>query len=402
MRLGDYVLLFSLVFTLIFASPFISRAHAKNQRLADHVILIILDGFSPDYMAMYDLPNLRSLANNGVLFAKAKGIFPSNTTANHTSILTGAYPNRTGIPNNTMYDRKSDRLYGGLRNIQVPTLPEVLHSHGMVTVEQAHFLLDGRKAISYAHGVDNFRKAMDTHKPDLLIYLEMDTDTQGHRRGPYNMKETLLKVDSDIGQILEYLDEKDIRDKTAIIVASDHGMVENSQPEVAPRLVDRLKDAGFTIAATDRAIKKNTDIVAITAGSLFLYFREGRMDEAKYNTIMSILETIPNADILTEEELLAMHTDPYALGDIVVAPRPGYVLTTGGGGGMHGIPETQHTTLILSGAGIREGQVQGRANTVDIAPTILHLLGLEVPDTMDGEVLKGAVIPPKINWGSIF
>lgn len=402
MKLGDYILLLALIASLVFANPLTNRAHAKNQRLADHVILIILDGFSPDYLTMYDLPNLRSLANEGVLFTRAKGIFPSNTTANHTSILTGAYPNRTGIPNNTMYDRESDRLYGGLRNIQVPTLPEILDSEGMVTVEQAHFLLDGRKAISYAHGVDNFKKAMDAHKPDLLIYLEMDTDTQGHRRGPYNMKETLLKVDSDIGEMLQYLEESGIRDKTAVMIASDHGMIESSLPGMAPHLLDYLEDAGFSIATTDRGIKKNTDIVAITAGSLFLYFREGRIDETKYNTIMSILEAIPNVDILTETELQAMHTDPYTLGDIVVAPRPGYVLTTGSGGGMHGVPETQHTTLILSGAGIREGQVQGRANTVDIAPTILHLLGLNIPDTMDGEVLKGAIRPPKINWGSIF
>ena len=402
MKLGDYILLLTLIVSLVFVNPLTSRAHAKNQRLADHVILIILDGFSPDYMAMYDLPNLRSLVNEGVIFTRAQGIFPSNTTANHTSILTGAYPNRTGIPNNTMYDRESDRLYGGLRNIQVPTLPEILDSEGMVTVEQAHFLLDGRKAISYAHGVDNFKKAMDTHKPDLLIYLEMDTDTQGHRRGPYNMQETLLKVDSDIGEMLQYLEDAGIRDKTAVIVASDHGMIESSLPGMAPHILDYLKDAGFSIATTDRAIKKNTDIVAITAGSLFLYFREGRIDETKYNTIMSILETIPNVDVLTETELRAMHTDPYALGDIVLAPRPGYVLTTGSGGGMHGVPETQHTTLILSGAGIREGQVQGRANTVDIAPTILHLLGLDIPDTIDGEVLKGAIRPPKINWGNIF
>lgn len=401
-RLENCILLFFVLTALMFANPLISNVYAKTQRLVDHVILIIPDGFSPDYMAMYDLPNLRSLANNGVFFARAKGVFPPNSTPNHASILTGTYPEQTSLPNNTMYDREKDRIYGELRDIQVPTLPEILHAEGMVTVEQNHFLLGNRKAISYSHGVDNFKRAMTAHKPDLLIYLEKETDAQGHRVGPYNMKETLLQFDSDLGEMLAYLEEAGIRDKTAVIIASDHGMIETSLPGVAPQLLEDLKDAGFSVADSNSAIEDNTDIVAIRTGSLFLYCREGRIDKTKYDTIMSIVETIPNAHILTEKELRARHTDPYALGDIVIAPQPGYVISTGGGGGVHGVPETQRTTLILSGAGFREGQIQGRANTVDIAPTILYLLGVEVPDTMDGEVLKGAIMPPKIDWGSVF
>ena len=72
MRFGNYILLFFLIAGLMSANPFINHASAKTQRLVDHVILIIPDGFSPDYMAMYDLPNLRSLANQGV-FCKSGG-----------------------------------------------------------------------------------------------------------------------------------------------------------------------------------------------------------------------------------------------------------------------------------------------------------------------------------------
>ncbi len=45
-----------------------------------------------------------------------------------------------------------------------------------------------------------------------------------------------------------------------------------------------------------------------------------------------------------------------------------------------------HGLLIAWGAGVRPGQVEG-ARIVDLAPTILHLLGLPVPDDMDGRVL---------------
>lgn len=390
---------------LLFAAnlgPCVGRVSATNTRLAQHVVLIILDGFSPHYMAMYDLPNLRQLTNQGVWYSRAQGIFPSNTTANHTTILTGAYSNKTGIPNNSRYDRATDRIRSPLRDIQVPTLPEILDENNLITVEQAHFLLEGRKAIRYAeHGPINFKDAMETHRPDLLIYLDMDVDTQGHRRGPYNMQKTLQKTDADIGEMIAYLKEQDLFDQTTFIVCSDHGMIENSLPETAPKLLDKIRRAGFSVATTNQQIRKDTDLVAITTGSIFLYIREGRLEGPRYDELLSLLQALPNTDVFTKEELLTKHTDPYAVGDIVVAPRPGFVLSSGGGGGMHGVPETEHTTLLLSGAGIRVGQVQGRANTVDITPTILHLLGIEIPEHMDGEVLKGALKTPALNWKSI-
>lgn len=46
----------------------------------------------------------------------------------------------------------------------------------------------------------------------------------------------------------------------------------------------------------------------------------------------------------------------------------------------------RHGMLIAWGAGIRPGPVEG-ARIMDLAPTILHLMGLPVPDDMDGKVL---------------
>ncbi len=399
----DTIFFLALTMCLALAAfgPFVVRVNAKS-RHADRVVLFILDSFSPHYMAMYDLPNLRRLIDEGVWYARAQGVFPSTTTANHTSILTGAYPNKTGIPNNSRYDRALDRFRSPLRDIQVPTLPEILGEHNMVTVELAHFLLDGRQAISYKeHSPASFINALKSHDPDLIIYLDMDVDTQGHRRGPYNMQEVLSKTDADIGAIMDYLYKQDKLEGTTFIVASDHSMIENSLPEAAPKLLNLLKRAGFSVATTNDQIVQNTDLVAITAGSIFLYIREGRLDQGRYDQLLSLLKDIPNTDVYTRDELISKHADPYALGDIVIAPRPGYVLTSGRGGGIHGVPETQHTTLLLSGAGIRSGQVNGRANTVDIAPTILHILGLEVPKHMDGEVLKGALQSVTLNWKSL-
>ncbi|MBC8446257.1 MAG: alkaline phosphatase family protein [Chloroflexi bacterium] len=47
--------------------------------------------------------------------------------------------------------------------------------------------------------------------------------------------------------------------------------------------------------------------------------------------------------------------------------------------------------LFMAGAGIRPGLTMAGAQIVDLAPTILHLLGLPVPSTMDGRVLQEAL-----------
>ncbi|MEE8389258.1 MAG: alkaline phosphatase family protein [Anaerolineae bacterium] len=51
---------------------------------------------------------------------------------------------------------------------------------------------------------------------------------------------------------------------------------------------------------------------------------------------------------------------------------------------MHGI-------LIASGPEIRTGEIVEGARILDLAPTILHLMGLPVPDDMDGRVLTQAL-----------
>jgi len=50
-----------------------------------------------------------------------------------------------------------------------------------------------------------------------------------------------------------------------------------------------------------------------------------------------------------------------------------------------------HGIFITWGAGIRSNETVGDARILDLAPTILHLMGLPVPDDMDGRVLSEAL-----------
>jgi arylsulfatase A-like enzyme len=46
--------------------------------------------------------------------------------------------------------------------------------------------------------------------------------------------------------------------------------------------------------------------------------------------------------------------------------------------------------LFIEGPGIRKGVHLSSAEMVDIAPTLLHILGIPIPGDMDGKVLKEA------------
>jgi hypothetical protein len=49
--------------------------------------------------------------------------------------------------------------------------------------------------------------------------------------------------------------------------------------------------------------------------------------------------------------------------------------------------------LIAAGPAFRAGALPRQADLLDIAPTVLHLLGVPVPDDMDGRVLTELLEP---------
>lgn len=52
--------------------------------------------------------------------------------------------------------------------------------------------------------------------------------------------------------------------------------------------------------------------------------------------------------------------------------------------------------FAATGMGVKESSVIDGARIIDIAPTVLHLLGLPVPKDMDGRVLEEAFLPEKL------
>ena len=87
------------------------------------------------------------------------------------------------------------------------------------------------------------------------------------------------------------------------------------------------------------------------------------------------------------------------LPDLVVKPADGYQVTTEFRRGLLVEPMPGFLTgthrmegiLVLHGPGICSGVTVEGASIADLAPTILHLMGLPVPENMDGRVLLDAL-----------
>src|ERR1700733_5049874 len=74
-------------------------SHGTSQR----TVVIMFDGFGLDYLTQSDMPTLRRWQREG-LYKQVKGIVPSVTNANNSSIFCGVFPKEHGITGNSYFN----------------------------------------------------------------------------------------------------------------------------------------------------------------------------------------------------------------------------------------------------------------------------------------------------------
>ncbi len=91
------------------------------------LLMISLDAaFESDAKTLLSMPNLGALADSGVFCEHVQTIYPSLTYPIHTSIITGCYPDKHGVPHNEKYAPDIPAVkrawHWDVQDIQVPTL----------------------------------------------------------------------------------------------------------------------------------------------------------------------------------------------------------------------------------------------------------------------------------------
>jgi len=246
------------------------RSYRKPRR---PTVVICVDGFDPSYLqqGLKDgfLPNLAKFSTS----ATARGVMPSFTNPNNTSLLTGTVPAVHGISGNYYLDRRTGKeimitdasvlrcetilgvqSQAGVRVAGVTAkdkLREIIGYHlknGIVfSSQKAH------EATMENAGIDNVeafvgRKTPDQYDPDLsyfvldagikllerraadLFYLSL-SDVIQHSYAPDEpeAKAFMAEIDKRIGRLVQL--------GAVVGVTGDHGMNDKSNPDGSPNVV---------------------------------------------------------------------------------------------------------------------------------------------------------------------
>jgi hypothetical protein len=216
--------------------------------------------------------------------------------------------------------------------------------------------------------------------------------------------------DENLAAVLSALDRQGARETTDVFVVSDHGF---STIERSVDLRKILNGAGFTARTEFTDEPKPGDIMLAGNGGSVLFYVIGH-DAAVTRRLVEFLQQTDFAGVIFTKEPMpgTFDLDQAKIGskhapDVVMAFRwndsknpfgiPGMIdadWQRKAGKGTHATLSRfdMHNTLIVAGPDFRRGQVDDLpTGNVDLAPTILRILGIAAPQ-MDGRILSEAIV----------
>ncbi|MDX6751177.1 alkaline phosphatase family protein [Geminicoccaceae bacterium 1502E] len=250
-------------------------------------------------------------------------------------------------------------------------------------------------------------RVLEPEAAELALVWFNEPDTSYHYKGLRSLEvvEVLATLDRQIGRILAWWRRADIRERWTIAVLSDHGHVLTGEQIDLP--------AAFAEAGLDPDGQGGFDLVP---GGTSGHLRLRDLDPARLAEIAHWLMLQPwCGHVLVRDDLARQVPGALPLGAVTaghprasdlhftlrggeedLASGAGAAFFTGGvpsGGGMHGglHPRELANVIALAGPGIRTGRLEERpAGLIDVAPSLLGILGVDRPASMTGRVLQEA------------
>jgi predicted AlkP superfamily pyrophosphatase or phosphodiesterase len=433
-----------------------AAAHAEttpaNERM---VVLISIDGF-PSWLwkdPNMPIPNLRRLANEGAVGEAMTVSNPSITWINHTTLVTGVSPAKHGVLYNGLLVRqgpnvppKIEQWADRSRMVFAPTVYDRAFEKGLTTAEVDWVAIKGAPTIHWSFpelpspdGVVEKELKLSAklwdpslgqidetqsrniawrdlqwtqaavhiireHRPNLLLFHLLSTDASNHVYGPGSTASYVAYgyADQMIGRLLEGINEAGLKDKTTVVIATDHGFKKVSKityPNVA------LKKAGLLEAAGPRVTKCDA-WVQVQGGMGFAFVTDTARKAELLPRLRDTLAALEGVEKVIEGKdapSLGMPAPEQnaGMGDLIIFAKKGYAFQAPATGerevadstgylGTHGYPAADPEldgVLILSGFGIRKGVVMPRVSNLDVTPTLSRLLQIDSPGN-EGRALE--------------
>jgi arylsulfatase A-like enzyme len=250
---------------------------------------------------------------------------------------------------------------------------------------------------------------------DLLGVSFTGLDRVGHKFGPRSqeVREHLAHLDATLGALFEHLDRAVGRERYVVALSSDHGVT-----PIPEQLVAEHVDAGRIQASqiVERveallapALGTGANVSRLDGRDGNLYFAKGvyerlRASPRLLDRVVRAIASAPGVKHVFRSEQLkgARHdADPWrraaALsyvegrsGDLVLAPRPGWVASTEAAAHGTASADDQRVPILLMGYGIKAGRYDQPVTPADIAPTLAALCGVTLPQA-EGRALGVAL-----------
>jgi predicted AlkP superfamily pyrophosphatase or phosphodiesterase len=260
--------------------------------------------------------------------------------------------------------------------------------------------------------------AFDLGQRDTTDFLGVSLsalDLVGHAFGPESreIEDHLRRLDDIIGSFMAALDQKIGRDRWVLALSSDHGVAPIAVTSGGGKITtedirDRIEETLITRYGR-RTEKEGTYVASVTFNYVYLaagVFDRVRADAATYAEIERRLLAVPGIDRVMRADKLsdnladpvlraaALSHVPSRSGDLILAGKLNWYFGPRGdpAGTTHGTshPYDRRVPVILLGSGIKPGRFWQTATPADIAPTLAHVLGINLPKA-EGRVLREAL-----------
>ncbi|MFE4503793.1 alkaline phosphatase family protein [Rhodococcus sp. NPDC056743] len=366
------------------------------------VYVLVVDGMRPDELRADLTPMLTGLAAGGVHYPNASAINIAETLPNHTAMMTGVYPARSGVPANSVYDPAIDkkRDLDRASDLQTSTvLDRVRTELGLTTAsvlskQYLHGLFGDRASVVWdpqpllpgtEHAPDNFTidaltRIVGESSPRLSFTNLGDVDRVGHLdlSGPsirIARTAALQNTDNQVRRFVDFLHSTGRWNRSVLIVLADHSM-DWSEPT---RLIglDRPLNADPLLSGKIR--------IAQNGGADLIYFVGP--DQERAEAVRRIQEIVGAVDGVESSHLPGEFNLGDNAGDVVAFCAQGWRFSdptplSNPIPGNHGHSVTLPIPFFLSGGhpALDGGRrVDTPVRTIDVAPTVAALFGLPAP-----------------------
>ena len=308
-------------------------------------IVVLIDGFDPEYLDACPAPNLSAMARRGFR-VDGRGMTPSVTNVNNVSLVTASYPESHGITSNYWLDRqRGEEFYmesgeflraetmfqraaaAGMRSLLVTAKDKLrrLLSDG-VTVsisseEPPGWVVDGVGEPPPIYSLEVNRWVLDagryamSREPFDLVYLTT-TDYAMHTYGPQHPESArhVALLDEGLGAILEQSPE------SRMLVTADHGMSDKSRMLHLPGELARYGIKARAVPVIkDRYVVHHSNL----GGSIYVHLD----NSADMNAALDALRNLDGVEgaLPVEEAAQRFRLMPERMGDILALADPATV-----------------------------------------------------------------------------